>query len=35
VKGLNREELVNRFFEIVTIQHDLPTVVVNGSAMVR
>lgn len=34
VESLNREELANRFFEIVTIQRNLPTLVINGSAMV-
>ena len=34
VESLNREELANRFFEIVTIQRNMPTLIVNGSAIV-
>lgn len=33
VESLNREELANRFFEIITIQRNMPTLVVNGSAI--
>ena len=32
-ESLNREELANRFFEIITIQRNVPTLVVNGSAI--
>lgn len=34
VEAVNREELANRFFEIVTIQRNMPSLVINGSAMV-
>ncbi len=30
---MNREELANRFFEIVTVQRNLPMLVLNGSAI--
>lgn len=33
VESLNREELANRFFEIITIQRNLPTLVINGSVI--
>jgi putative ABC transport system ATP-binding protein len=33
VESLNREELANRFFEIITIQRNVPTLVVNGSVI--
>lgn len=34
VESMNREELANRFFEIITIQRNMPTLVINGSAIV-
>lgn len=34
VESMNREELANRFFEIVTIQRNVPTLVVTGSTIV-
>jgi len=34
VESMNREELANRFFEIVTIQRNMPNLVVTGSAIV-
>ena len=33
VESMNREELANRFFEIITIQRNVPTLVVAGSTM--
>jgi len=33
VESTNREELANRFFEIITIQRNMPTLVVTGSAI--
>lgn len=33
MESMNREELANRFFEIITIQRNMPTLVVNGSAI--
>jgi putative ABC transport system ATP-binding protein len=33
VESLNREELANRFFEIITIQRNMPNLIVNGSAI--
>lgn len=32
-RRMNREELANRFFEIVSVQRNLPTLVLNGSAI--
>ncbi len=34
VESMNREELANRFFEIITIQRNMPSLVVTGSAIV-
>lgn len=34
VESVNREELANRFFEIVTIQRNMPALVINGSAII-
>lgn len=33
VESVNREELANRFFEIITIQRNVPTLVINGSVI--
>jgi len=33
MESMNAEELANRFFEIITIQRNMPTLVVNGSAI--
>ncbi len=33
VEGVNREELANRFFEIVTVQKNVPSLVVGGSTL--
>lgn len=32
-RRMNREELANRFFEIVSVQRNVPTIVLNGSAI--
>jgi putative ABC transport system ATP-binding protein len=32
-RRMNREELANRFFEIVSVQRNVPTLVLNGSAI--
>ncbi|WP_022977236.1 ABC transporter transmembrane domain-containing protein [Nevskia ramosa] len=32
-RRMNREELANRFFEIVTVQRNVPTLILNGSAI--
>lgn len=34
MESMNREELANRFFEIITIQRNMPNLVVTGSAIV-
>lgn len=34
VESINREELANRFFEIITIQRNMPALVINGSTIV-
>ena len=33
VEGVNREELANRFFEIVTVQKNVPSLMVGGSTL--
>lgn len=33
VESVNREELANRFFEIVTVQKNLPSLMIGGSAL--
>lgn len=33
VESVNREELANRFFEIVTVQRNLPAIVIGGSRL--
>jgi len=33
VESVNREELANRFFEIVTVQRNLPSLFIGGSAL--
>lgn len=34
VEGVNREELANRFFEIVTVQKNVPSLMVGGSTLI-
>jgi putative ABC transport system ATP-binding protein len=34
VESMNREELANRFFEIITIQRNVPSLLITGSAIV-